>query len=348
MTASASTYAAAGDERRGAPQALAGMLAASWLAQAISVMAKAGIADLLADGPLTVDKLAQLTATNADALQRILRALASRGIFAEQPDGPFALTPLAEPLRRDAPDSLNAYAILTGDALMWQAMGAMEYSLRTGDPAFRHIFGCSSFEYHAQHPDAAALYDEALRGIGRAQDEAVVAAYDFREAGTVVDVGGGRGGLLARILAASPQSHGVLFDLPHVVAHSHAFLTAQGLPNRCQVEAGDFFSEVPRGGDIYLLRKVLHDWTDEEALAILRCCLAAMAPAARLLVLEMLLPPGNTPSYAKLLDLMMLVRAGGRERSEASYGALLRAAGFTLARCFPTTTSVWIMEAHPL
>jgi hypothetical protein len=328
-------------------QALTQLLAGAWLAQAIAVVGKLGVADLLSTGPRTPAELAAATGSEATAMYRVLRALAGAGIFAED-DGRFGLTPLAGPLRSDAADSIRAYAVMAGERWVWQSVGGLEHSLRTGAPAFEQIFGASLFDYYAAHPDAARVGAEGLKSVGRGQDAAVVAAYDFAEAGTVVDVGGGQGGLLAAILEANPGVSGVVFNLPHVAAMARRQLQASGLAGRCRTEAGDFFREVPGGGDLYLLRKVIHDWDDERARVLLRCCRAAMTEAARLIVVEMVVPAGNEPAYAKLLDLLMLVYAGGRERTEAEYHDLLRSAGFSPTRLVATASAVSLIEAKPI
>ena len=333
------------NDTRPPAQLLAGMLAGAWLAQALAVVAKLGVADLLDAGPRTPAEIATTTGTDATAMYRVLRALAGAGVFAEDASGRFGLTPLAGPLRADAGDSIRSYAVMTGERWVWQSFGALEHSLRTGTPAFDQIFGAPLFDYYAAHPDAARVSAEGLRSVGRGQDAAVIATYDFTGAGTVVDVGGGQGGLLAAILAANPQACGVLLDLPHVAAMARQSVKAAGLSARCRIEAGDFFSEVPALGDIYLLRKVLHDWDDESARRILRACRSAMTEGSRLLVLEMVVPAGNAPAYAKLLDLLMLVYAGGRERTEAEYRTLLMSAGFATKRVMPTASAISIIEA---
>lgn len=323
------------------------MLAGAWLAQALAVAAKLGVADLLAAGPQTPAEIGMATGTQAAAMHRMLRALAGAGVFVEDENGRFGLTPLAGPLRSDATDSIRSYAVMAGERWIWQSFGALEHSLRTGAPAFDHIFGAPLFDYYLTHPDAARVSADGLKSVGRGQDAAATAAYDFTGAGTVVDIGGGQGGLLTAILAAYPQARGVLFDLPHVAAMARQSLGAAGLSARCRVEAGDFFSEVPARGDIYLLRKVIHDWDDERARTILRTCHSAMTEASRLLLLEMVVPPRNMPAYAKLLDLLMLVYAGGRERTEAEYRDLLASAGFSVSRVVPTASAVSIIEAMP-
>ena len=328
-------------------QALAHMLAGAWLAQALAVTAKLGVADLLAAGPKTPAEIGTATGTQAAAMHRVLRALAGAGVFAEDESGRFGLTPLAGPLRSDAADSIRSYAVMSGERWVWQSFGALEHSLRTGAPAFDHVFGAPLFDFYAAHPDAARVSAEGLKSVGRGQDAAVTAAYDFTGAGTVVDVGGGQGGLLAAILTAHPQVRGVLFDLPHVAVMARQNLEAAGLSARCRVVEGDFFMKVPALGDFYLLRKVIHDWDDERALSILRTCRSVMTEGSRLLLLEMVVPAGNTPAYAKLLDLLMLVYAGGRERTEAEYRDLLKSARFSVSRIVTTASAVSIIEATP-
>jgi hypothetical protein len=328
-------------------QVLASILASAWLAQALAVVAKLRVADLLVGGAKSPAEIATATGTEAAAMYRVLRALAGAGVFAEDESGRFGLTLLAGPLRSDAVDSIRAYAVMAGERWVWQSVGALEHSLRTGAPAFDHVFGAPVFDYYAAHPDAAQVSADGLKSVGRGQDAAGTAAYDFTRAGTVVDVGGGQGGLLAAILAASPLARGVLFDLPHVAAMARRNLETAGLSARCQTQAGDFFKEVPTGGDIYLLRKVIHDWDDERARLILRTCRSAMTEGSRLLLLEMVVPAGNTPAYAKLLDLLMLVYAGGRERTESEYRNLLISAGFSMKRIVPTASAISIIEAIP-
>ena len=328
-------------------QVLAGLLAGAWLAQALAVVAKLRVADLLDAGPRTPAEIATATGTDAGAMYRVLRALAGAGVFAEDESGRFGLTPLAGPLRADADDTIRSYAVMAGERWVWQSFGALEHSLRTGLPAFDQVFGAPLFDYYAAHPDAGRVSAEDLKSVGRGQDAAVVAAYDFPAAGTIVDVGGGQGGLLAAILAANPRARGVLLDVPHVAAMARQSVEAAGLSGRCRIEAGDFFSEVPALGDVYLLRKVIHDWDDERARRILRSCRSAMTEGSRLLLLEMVVPTGNTPAYAKLLDLLMLVYAGGRERTEAEYRKLLISAGFSMKRIVPTASAISIIEATP-
>jgi hypothetical protein len=328
------------------PVTLLHMMTGCWVSQAIHVAAKLGIADLLRDGPRSPSALAESTRTHAGALRRVLRALASLGVFAEDEDGRFRSTPLAEPLQAGAPSSLRAYAIMLGEREHWRAWEGFLQSVGTGECAFEHVFGEPHFKYFAAHPEAGRIFDEAMTSRSAQENKAILAAYDFAGARKVVDVGGGQGTLLSAILRARPTTHGVLFDLPHVLAASRPRIESAGQTARCELVAGNFFASVPTGGDIYLLKKVIHDWEDERARAILRSCRNAMHRTARLLLIEPVIPPGNDPSFNKLLDLLMLVwTSGGQERTEAEHQANLVAAGLRVSRVIPTNSGVSIIEA---
>ncbi len=328
--------------------ALLNLMVGSWISQAISVAAKLGLADLLEDGPRSCAELAEATKTHPCALYRVMRALASVGIFAEDERGRFELTPLADNLRTNASTSLREYAIFLGEPWHWRAWGDLLHSVRTGESAFEHAFGVHLFDHFAQHPDAAQIFGAAMTSRSRLEDRAIAEAYDFPRDTTIVDVGAGRGSLIATIRQQTPGARGILFDLPHVMAGCAALLREARLANRCQFVAGDFFSEVPPGGDIYLMKKVIHDWGDERAGSILANCRAGMAANARLLPLEHVIRPGNAPAFAKLLDLQMLVQTpGGRERTEAEYSTLLATSGLQLARIIPTRCPLSIIEALP-
>lgn len=342
MSATVSNEEAASNAR-----ALVQLASGCWVSQALHVAARLGIADLLVDGPRSPAELAQTTRTDAGALYRVLRALASVSVFAEDEEGRFALTPLAEGLRADAPASMRAFIMMMGEDWHWRAWGELLESVRTGQSAFEHVFGCGLFAYFAARPEAARVFDAAMTSRTDQEKAAVLAAYDW-PAGTIVDVGGGVGALLAAILARRPDAHGVLFDLPHVTTDATERIEQAGVSQRCKVVAGDFFQEVPPGGDLYLLKGIIHDWDDQHALAILRNCRAAIADGGRLLVIGHVLAPGNAPSWGKLLDLEMLVMThGGRERSEVEYRALLRQAGFELERVIPTASITSLIEAVP-
>ncbi len=323
------------------------LMAGSWISQAVYVAAKLGIADLLADGPRSSADLACATKAHADALHRILRALASVGIFAEAEDGRFALTPMAESLRSRAPGSLRALAVIRCEEWSWRAWGQLLHSARTGECAFEHVHGMQLFEYLARYPDAGRAFDAAMSSYSAMDDRAIAGAYDFRR-GTIVDVGGGQGSLLAAILRQNSEAHGVLFDLPHVVERAAALIGEAGLSDRCRGVAGDFFDHVPAGGDLYLMKMVIHDWDDERALAILTNCRRAMTANSRRLLLENIVLPGNGPAFSKLLDLqMMVLTPGGKERTAAEYQTLLARASFKVSGIRPTECLLSIIEAMP-
>jgi predicted O-methyltransferase YrrM len=301
--------------------------------QALYVAAKLGLADILKDGPQPVEALAATTGANADALYRLLRALASLGVFAEDSERRFALTPLAALLQQDHPNSLHAQALFRGDE-PYRAWGELYDSVMTGANAFERVFGAPSFKYLAEHPAQNEAFNQAMSASSRQAAAAIVGAYDFSGAGAVVDIAGGQGVLIAAILRANPTLHGILFDQPHVVANARTVLEVAGVADRCELVSGDFFASVPRG-DLYTLRHILHDWDDEHAIAILRSCAEAMAPGGRALVIESVIESGNDPSPAKFLDLMMFVMNGGRERTAEEYRRLFAAAGLRLTRIIP-------------
>lgn len=314
-------------------------------AQALSVAAKLGVADLLKDQAKSADELAQALGVQARPLYRLLRALASVGVFAEDQSGRFHLTPLAEPLRSDAPDSVRDFAIYFGADWHRRVYGELGYSVQTGRPAFEKIHGKPFFDYLAENPAPAEDFNNAMTSHSASDSAAVANAYDFTGINKLVDVGGGHGALLAAILANHPQMSGVLFDAPYVVAGVGAILAAHGVSGRCEVVGGDFFASVPAGGDAYIMRHIIHDWDDERALAILKNCHQAMTENGRLLVVEIVISEGNAPSLGKFLDLAMLVLVNSIERTAAEYSALFAQAGFKLTRILPTTSAHSVIEA---
>ena len=317
-----------------------------WASRALYVAAKLLIADQLADGPVSAEGLAHSCGVHAPSLQRVLRALASLGVFAQDAEGRFDHTPLSRGLCTNATGSLREFIVMLGEAQSWQSWGEVMHSVRTGEPAFDKVFGASQFDYLAAHPEAARNFDAAMAERSAAEDEAVLAAWTFPPTGRVVDIGGGRGTLLSAVLRACPQLHGVVFDLAHVIERARPAFAAQGLGSRLEGASGDFFAdELPRDAQVYLLKKVIHDWDDARAVAILKNCSRAMAPGATLLLIEPVIAPGNEPSFAKLLDLFMLVWPGGRERTESEHGNLLAAAGLELRNSVTTTSALTILEA---
>jgi hypothetical protein len=331
------------------------MITGYWLSQAIYAAAKFGIADLVAGGPRSVDALAQKTSTNPDALYRLLRALASVGIFREGPPKEFSLTPLAEPLRSDVPGSKRALALMSGDE-QYRAWSEIAYSIETGRKAFDKVFGKPIFDYLAEHHDKARVFDAAMVGIHGRESGAVLSAYDFSGIEVVADIGGGNGSQLIALLQAHPAMRGILFDLPHVVERAKAPIAAAGLADRCQLVAGSFFDDdafshlppLPRGGTkggvAFFMRHIIHDWDDEKCLTILRNCHRAMPAHGRLLVVESVIPPGNEPFGGKFLDLVMLLIPGGKERTEEEYRSLFAQAGFELSQIVSTGSEVSVIE----
>jgi len=320
------------------------MMTGYWVSQSVYIAAKLGVADLLADGPRPVDELAATTQSHTSSLYRLLRALASVGVFTETDPRTFALTPMAALLRTGTPGSMRALAITYCEEL-YTAWGSMLHSIRTGEPAFAHHFGMGPFPYFATHPEADRIFNEAMIGYTHQVANAVAVTYDFASSGTVVDVGGGYGTLLTAILRSNPAAHGILFDVPHVIDAAQGFLSTSGVAERCTRIAGDFFAAVPAGGDAYVLSQILHDWEGEQCLTILHHIRQVIPKQGKLLVVELVIPPGNEPSFGKWLDLHMLAIPGGRERTEAEYAALFQAAGFRLTQVIPTPAGPSVVEA---
>ncbi|MDQ3701986.1 MAG: acetylserotonin O-methyltransferase [Chloroflexota bacterium] len=324
-----------------AATALRPLLTGYWLSQALLVAAELGVADRLADGPLSCGVLAQQVGADEDALYRVLRALAGAGVFTESAPRTFALTALAEPLRTDHPRSVRPLARLFRQEWLWRPWGQLLEAVQTGSAVFQKIHGAPFFAYLGEHPDAAAVFDAAMTAGAPAGRSALAEAYDFAPLRTVVDIGGGEGALLAALLRSHPHLQGILFDQPAVVAGASAHLQAAGVAERCQIVGGDFFAAVPEGGDAYVLSQILHDWDDARATVILKNCHRAGHPGARVIAVERVLPPGDAPHPGKLTDLNMLVLLAGRERTEAEYRALFAAAGFELTRSVPLPEGGW-------
>lgn len=322
---------------------LAQLVFGKWVSMAVSVAAKLRLADKLADGPKSVADLARETDTHAPSLYRLLRALASVGVFVEE-DGRFRQTPMSECLRTGVPGSMRGIADYCGADWSWRAWGDLLGSVRTGATAFDRVFGEGCFEYLGKRPGESAVFNEGMTGFSSVMAPAVAEAYDFGRFGTVVDVGGGHGMLLTTILKRYPTVRGVVFDSPHVAEGAAGPIRDAGLGDRCRAEGGDFFKAVPAGGDCYLLKHIIHDWPDDKAMTILRNSRSAANPGGRLLLVELVIPPGNAPNVGKLLDLEMLVVASGKERTEAEYAALLAGAGWKMERVIPTKSPAMIVE----
>jgi hypothetical protein len=324
-----------------------GLINSYMVSQALHVAATLGVADLLKDGPRCADDLAMTTNTQPDALYRLLRALAAIDVLDEQANRCFALTEMGECLREDAPEPVAAWAVNIGQPYVWAAGGALLHSVRSGESGFLSVHGTDPWNYRTKHSHEAAVFDRAMAELSRRASAGVVAAYSFREFGRIVDVGGGNGALLATILKANPHAHGVLFDQPHVIAGSAPVLAAAGVADRCECIGGSFFEAVPPGCDVYMLKSVLHDWDNEQAISILRKCRAAMPANGRLLVVERVVGPPNEQPAAKLADLNMLVMLGARERTQQEFAELFDAANFTIARVVSASLGYCIIEGTP-
>lgn len=323
------------------------MMNGFWMTQCIGVAAQLGVADHLIEGAKSVETLAQLMSVDAQALYRLLRALASVGIFSEAEPRQFQLTPMAEYLPTDAPNSIRGLAIWSGsEPTHWQMWGNLLYSVKTGKPAFEHVTGVPIFAYTAQNLEFAEVFDQAMTSASAIFNPAIVHAYDFSSIRTLVDVGGGQGAFLAAILQANPHLDGIVYDLPHVIEGAKSNLEKLGLQNRCQAIGGSFIESVPEGGDAYIMKNTLTNWNDEHAIQILKNCHRAMPEDGKLLIVQSVIAPGNQPDLGKFTDLeMLLVTTGGRERSAAEFEQVLNAAGFQLSRILTTQCPSSIIEA---
>ncbi len=334
-------------ELTASPEDLLRMVFGYQLSQALYVAAKLGIADLLSAGPQSAEDLARAAGAHAPSLDRVMRVLCSAGVFAKDQAGGFIMAPLARYLVAGGSNSVRDYALMHGSPWFWRGWD-LPYSVTTGEAGFAHAHGQEFFQYLAQHPEASALFDRAMPDAAPQRHADVAAAYDFSQVGTVVDVGGGNGGLLAAILKANPRLQSILYDQPHVVAGSDLILSEVGVADRCRIVVGDFFASVPAGGNAYILAAVIHDWDDDRAAVILKNCARAIGRKGILLLVERVLPEATTGETLKFLsDLNMLVLLGGRERTEEEFRALLAGAGFTLKRIIPTPRLFSIIEAVP-
>jgi hypothetical protein len=332
--------------------ALYQMAIGHYVSRALALAAKLGVADLLAEGPRDAQELAKATGTHAGALRRVMRLLAAAGLFQEREGGRFALLPLGDLLREGVPGSMRYSVLLFAGDRLQDSWKDLEFCVRTGEPAFRHHSSdTDAFAAIERDPEAAAVFDKAMAAFAPQTSAAVAAAYDFSRFKTVVDVGGGNGALLVGILRANPALRGVVFDQPHVAERARANVAAEGLADRCAVQSGSFFESVPRGGDAYLLKHVIHDWDDARAAEILSKVRAAMSPGGTLLIVEGLYPERIDTSLesrgATANDVNMLVATGGRQRSKAEFAELFAASGLRLGRIVPTMAAAAVIEGTP-
>jgi O-methyltransferase domain/Dimerisation domain len=313
------------------------------VSQALYVAAELGVADQLAAGPRGAEELATDLRVHGRSLYRLLRALASMGIFAEDADGRFSLTPMAELLRSDIPGSQRAtIQMMVGQ--FYDALGGLIDSVRTGRPAFESLHGRSFFDHLAEHQNQARIFDDAMTARNDRKTKAMLDVYDLSGVRILADIGGGNGSTLVKVLKHYPEMRGILFDRPGVVERAWAGIEREGLLDRCQIVGGSFLEDVPGGADAYLLRHILHNWDDKHVLLILKRVHEAMGDNARLLIVDRIIPPGNEPIFGKIMDLNMLVMLGGVERTEEEFRQLFGLAGFRMGRIVPTEAEVSVIE----
>lgn len=307
------------------------VIAHHWLSCCVFVAAKLNIADLLVNGPKSVAALAEATGCHAPSLYRLMRALASEGIFEETLPGTFAMTADATGLLSDAPGTMK-YFVLAELGDFYQPWGALLHSIRTGETAFDHYYKMDVWQYYSTHPEEARTFMQAMTRLTEYTDKAIVAAYDFSVFRSMVDVGGGNGSLLMSIARSAPDLKGIVFDAPYVVEKTREAIEAAGMSGQCTASGGDFFEEVPAGSDAYIMKYILHDWHDEDAIRLLRTCHKAMKKGSKLLAVDAVIPPGNKPHPGKFMDINMIVATGGRERTAAEFSQLFQSAGLRFNR----------------
>jgi ubiquinone/menaquinone biosynthesis C-methylase UbiE len=315
--------------------------------KAIHAAAKLNLADIIgSQGPMTSAELAKKSGADEESVSRLLRALASTGIFSIDENGKYTLTPLAECLKEDNPESIKAMAVVLGD-MLYKGYDELLYSVKTGDRGFDKALGVPVFEYLTNNPETGKLFDRMMTDIHGGETQPMVDTYDFSAFNTVVDIGGGNGEVISAILNKNATVKGILFDLPEVIDRSNNNISAGGLSNRCQLVAGSFFDSVVKGGDAYIMRHILHDWSDTDAITILTNCRKSMNPGGKILVVEAVIQEGNEPSPFKLLDLTMLL-IGGKERTRNQFENIFSKAGLKLNRIVPFQHDLSVVEGVAL
>jgi hypothetical protein len=314
-------------------------------ADIVAVAAELGLADQIQSGPKTAEEIAAAMGLHAPSLYRLLRALANFGIFTEQGDGRFGQTSMSDTLRSDVPYSMRGLARMTFRPWTIRAWTELEHTVRTGTPAFEHAHGIELFDYLTRHPEEMQIFVDAMRSFTVETGAAMSDAYDFSSIGTLADIGGSQGLLLSIVLTKYPLLRGILFDLPIVIEGAPKFLKSRGVEHRVELKAGSFFESVPSGADTYLLKHILHDWSDADCVRILKTIQAAARPGAKLLVVEAIVEDSSEPQFAKTLDIWMLAHLRGKERTRTEWQNLLSAAGFRLSRTIPTTSFASVIEA---
>lgn len=312
-----------------------------WISKPLYVAAELGIADMLAGGPKSIQDLTIESKTHSTSLYRMMRALASVGIFSETKDQIFELTPMAECLKRGA---MRSMALMFNADWSDKAWGYYMDSVKTGETAFQNAYGMSLMDWLEENPQAAEVFNEANAIKAAGSHSVIIDAYDFSDINTLMDVGGGLGTLMLEILTVNPMMKGIVADTFSVIQETNKMIQARCMEDRCQTVECDFFEDIPSGSDAYLMSNILHDWSDEQCRIILTNCGHAMKKESRLLVIEMIIPPGNEPSVSKLLDLEMFVMTGGRERTDVEFKDLFESSGLKLSRIIPTKENICIIE----
>ncbi len=329
-------------------KSLYGLLNNHVISRLIYSVARVGIPDLIKGDQIHYEQLAEKGHVHPRSLYRVMRTLGGVNIFSEVEEGVFRLGDLGQLLRTDVPGSQHALAVLMWEPWWRQGWDELLYSLRTGNVAFNHVHGKGLFEYLMQNPDAAELFNKAMTSITMQEIIAIMDAYDFSGADTIVDIGGGHGTLLASLLRKYRSMKGVLFDLPAAIDRAKRTMDGGDLSGRCESVAGDFFKSFSLPGEVHVLKSVIHDWNDEQAIQILKNCRGSLRGESRLLIIERIIPSGNEPSPAKLMDMVMLVNLGGQERTSSEYERLLISSGFKPQRIISTNSAMSIIEAMPL
>lgn len=331
-----------------AAYSLLDLIQGSVITQAISIAARLGMADVLGDGPLSAEEIAKRVGSDPEATYRLLRTLSGYSVFELRPDGRYALTPMAEALREDAPDSMRGMAMLMGNPTLWEEFGHLIESVRTGEANLPKLRQMGAYEFLTSSPEFAAEFFGGMRSMSESECDPVVAAYDFSGARTIVDVVGGRGTLLAGILKQAAGARGVLHDSEAATADAPSVFEAAGVGDRATIENGGYFDKLPVGADIYVLKHILHDFAEPDCLTMLKNVREAIAPDGRMLVVEYVLKEDNRPHLGNIIDLWLLLLLGAKERTLAEYTELFAKAGLKVTRSVPTTSPVSIIEAVPV
>jgi hypothetical protein len=331
-----------------APFALLQLTMGSIVTQAIHVAAKLDFAGILSAGPLPADEIAQRAGSHPDSTARLLRTLASLGIFTEQEDGQFGLTPMADALRADAPMSMRGMALLMGHPYQWEDWGHLMDSIQTGEPVLEKLRGMGGYEFLAANPEFAEVFEGGMGTLSDLETVPIAEGYDYSQFNTIVDVFGGHGAVLAAILQRAQNTKGVLFEFRAEQLGAGQLFEEAGVADRCSLDTGGMFEKAPSGGDCYILKHIVHEWPEAKALQILKNVREAISDDGTVLLMEFVLPDGNEPHPGKLVDLWLMILMGGRERTRGQYAELLNRAGFQLTRVIQTASSAAIIEAKPI